>query len=85
MIKVIIVKFCFQSKFQKQVSRCLSAWMDWAIYPPDFLINLQAIFLGQPGSNTGLFGVSIIKTVVVFTLKPHRKRIHAAQVVYKTI
>lgn len=27
--------------------RCLAAWMDWAVYPPGFIVNLQSIFLGQ--------------------------------------
>ena len=33
--------------FQKQVLRCVAAWMDWAVYTPDFLYDLQNIFLGQ--------------------------------------
>ncbi|EDO34857.1 predicted protein [Nematostella vectensis] len=37
-------------QLRKQVTRCLSAWMDWAIYQPDFLVNLQNIFLGQQES-----------------------------------
>ena len=36
---------CFY--FQKQVLRCVAAWMDWAVYTPDFLYDLQNIFLGQ--------------------------------------
>ncbi|XP_046851921.1 U2 snRNP-associated SURP motif-containing protein-like [Xenia sp. Carnegie-2017] len=34
-------------QFRKQVLKCLAAWTSWAIYPPDFLVNLQNIFLGQ--------------------------------------
>ncbi|XP_073256675.1 U2 snRNP-associated SURP motif-containing protein-like [Porites lutea] len=33
--------------FRKQVLRCLAAWMDWAVYTPDFLFNLENIFLGH--------------------------------------
>lgn len=33
--------------FQKQVLRCVAAWMDWAVYTPDFLYDLQNIFLGH--------------------------------------
>ncbi|XP_020630769.1 U2 snRNP-associated SURP motif-containing protein-like [Orbicella faveolata] len=33
--------------FRKQVLRCVAAWMDWAVYTPDFLYDLQNIFLGQ--------------------------------------
>lgn len=33
--------------FQKQVLRCLAAWMDWAVYTPDFLIELENVFLGH--------------------------------------
>jgi len=33
-------------KFRKQVLSCLSAWQDWSLYPPQFLINLQNVFVG---------------------------------------
>ena len=33
--------------FQKQVLRCLAAWMDWAVFTPDFLIELENVFLGH--------------------------------------
>ena len=33
--------------FQKQVLRCLGAWMDWAVYTPDFLFDLENVFLGH--------------------------------------
>jgi len=43
--------------FKKQVLRCLTAWIDWAIYPMDYLMRLQNIFMGEqskmPGSSTG--------------------------------
>ena len=32
--------------FQQKVMLCFRAWEDWAIYPNDYLINLQNIFLG---------------------------------------
>ena len=37
---------------QKQVLRCLAAWMDWAVYTPDFLFNLENIFLGHTEKNS---------------------------------
>ncbi|XP_068686027.1 U2 snRNP-associated SURP motif-containing protein-like [Montipora foliosa] len=33
--------------FRKQVLRCLAAWMDWAVYTPDFLFELENVFLGH--------------------------------------
>lgn len=33
--------------FRKQVLRCLAAWMDWAVYTPDFLFDLENVFLGH--------------------------------------
>lgn len=33
-------------QFKQRVMACFRAWEDWAIYPNDFLINLQNIFLG---------------------------------------
>ncbi|XP_025080293.1 U2 snRNP-associated SURP motif-containing protein-like isoform X1 [Pomacea canaliculata] len=33
-------------QFKQKVMACFRAWEDWAIYPNDFLINLQNIFLG---------------------------------------
>lgn len=33
-------------QFKQKVMNCFRAWEDWAIYPNDFLINLQNIFLG---------------------------------------
>lgn len=38
---------CVYFYFQKQVLRCVAAWMDWAVYTPDFLYDLQNIFLGH--------------------------------------
>ncbi|KAK2573566.1 U2 snRNP-associated SURP motif-containing protein [Acropora cervicornis] len=32
---------------KKQVLRCLAAWMDWAVFTPDFLIELENVFLGH--------------------------------------
>lgn len=33
-------------QFKQRVMSCFRAWEDWAIYPNDFLIRLQNIFLG---------------------------------------
>ncbi|KAK3095578.1 hypothetical protein FSP39_016278, partial [Pinctada imbricata] len=33
-------------QFKQKVMGCFRAWEDWAIYPNDYLINLQNIFLG---------------------------------------
>ena len=32
--------------FKQRVLSCFRAWEDWALYPMEFLINLQNIFLG---------------------------------------
>merc|ERR1740129_1713087 len=32
--------------FKQRVVACFRAWEDWALYPMDFLIKLQNIFLG---------------------------------------
>ena len=32
--------------FKQRVMNCFRAWEDWALYPQDFLIKLQNIFLG---------------------------------------
>jgi len=32
--------------FKQRVVSCFKAWEDWALYPPQFLIQLQNIFLG---------------------------------------
>ena len=31
---------------KQRVLQCCRAWEDWAVYPPEFLISLQNIFLG---------------------------------------
>ncbi|XP_059173401.1 U2 snRNP-associated SURP motif-containing protein-like isoform X2 [Physella acuta] len=33
-------------QFKQKVMNCFRAWEDWAVYPNDFLITLQNIFLG---------------------------------------
>ncbi|KAL4220667.1 U2 snRNP-associated SURP domain-containing protein [Mactra antiquata] len=33
-------------QFKQKVMLCFRAWEDWAVYPNEFLINLQNIFLG---------------------------------------
>jgi U2-associated protein SR140 len=32
--------------FKQRVMMCFRAWEDWTIYPQEFLIQLQNIFLG---------------------------------------
>ena len=52
-----IISMLFQ--FQKQVLRCLAAWMDWAVYTPDFLFDLENVFLGhgdKPGISQTVVG-----------------------------
>lgn len=48
--------------FKQRVLACFRAWEDWAIYPQDFLIKLQNIFLGlvptAQGGNNGNNGTS---------------------------
>ena len=35
--------------FKQRVVNCFKAWEDWALYPQDFLIKLQNIFMGFVG------------------------------------
>merc|ERR1711997_1188787 len=35
--------------FRQRVINCFRAWEDWALYPQDFLIKLQNIFMGFVG------------------------------------
>ncbi|KAL1437019.1 hypothetical protein MTO96_049033 [Rhipicephalus appendiculatus] len=52
-VKVANASF-FRKGFQQRVMSCFRAWEDWAIYPNDFLIRLQNIFLGLvPSSKPG--------------------------------
>ncbi|XP_074657715.1 U2 snRNP-associated SURP motif-containing protein-like isoform X2 [Tubulanus polymorphus] len=37
-------------QFKQKVMNCFRAWEDWAIYPNDFLIRLQNVFLGLVSS-----------------------------------
>ncbi len=40
--------------FKQRVMNCFRAWEDWALYPQDYLIKLQNIFLGfVPTQNRG--------------------------------
>ena len=39
--------------FYQRVCNCFRAWEDWALYPQDFLIKLQNIFLGLVGGGGG--------------------------------
>lgn len=38
--------------FKQRVMACFRAWEDWALYPMDFLIKLQNIFLGLVSSGS---------------------------------
>jgi len=38
--------------FKQRVMTCFRAWEDWALYPMDFLIKLQNIFLGLVSSGS---------------------------------
>ncbi|XP_028162192.1 U2 snRNP-associated SURP motif-containing protein-like [Ostrinia furnacalis] len=33
--------------FRARVTRVLQAWADWAVYPTDFLLHINDVFLGQ--------------------------------------
>lgn len=37
--------------FKQKILNCIRAWEDWAIYPNDYLVNLQNIFLGLLNQN----------------------------------
>ena len=47
-------------QFKQRVMQCCRAWEDWAIYPQEFLVNLQNIFLGL---------VKRVRIVISFVLK----------------
>lgn len=36
-----------QEGFRARVTRILQAWADWAVYPTEFLLRLNDVFLGQ--------------------------------------
>ncbi|CAH2218616.1 jg13595 [Pararge aegeria aegeria] len=36
-----------QEGFRARVTRILQAWADWAVYPTDFLLHVNDVFLGQ--------------------------------------
>lgn len=36
-----------QEGFRARVTRILQAWADWAVYPTDFLLHINDVFLGQ--------------------------------------
>merc|ERR1719309_1919321 len=38
--------------FKQRVMACFRAWEDWALYPMDYLIKLQNVFLGLVASDT---------------------------------
>ena len=35
-----------RESFKQKVLLCIRAWEEWAIYPNDYLVNLQSRFLG---------------------------------------
>lgn len=37
--------------FKQKILSCIRAWEDWAIYPNDYLVNLQNRFLGLLNQN----------------------------------
>ncbi|KAA0202237.1 hypothetical protein HAZT_HAZT006479 [Hyalella azteca] len=43
-------------QLKQRVLQCCRAWEDWAVYPPEFLISLQNIFLGlvKRSANNGI-------------------------------
>jgi U2-associated protein SR140 len=42
--------------FKQKILICIRAWEDWTMYPNEYLVNLQNLFLGlvSSGSNTKL-------------------------------
>lgn len=48
---------------------CFQAWEDWTVYPNDFLINLQNIFLGLvPNTKVSYIYIKLKKIVLDFYL-----------------
>ncbi|XP_013176559.1 PREDICTED: U2 snRNP-associated SURP motif-containing protein [Papilio xuthus] len=49
-----------QEGYRARVARVLQAWADWAVYPTDFLLHINDIFLGhdkEDGGSAGVVGV----------------------------
>lgn len=48
-------------QLKQRVLQCCRAWEDWAVYPPEFLISLQNIFLGlvKRSANNGMDGLDV--------------------------
>ena len=40
--------------FKQKVMSCVRAWEDWAIYPNDYLVKLQSVFLGLLGNKSNI-------------------------------
>lgn len=36
--------------FKQKILNCIRAWEDWAMYPNEYLVNLQNLFLGLVSS-----------------------------------
>ncbi|KAH9628397.1 hypothetical protein HF086_015927 [Spodoptera exigua] len=47
-----------QEGFRARVTRILQAWADWAVYPTDFLLHINDIFLGQDKETDTVPGMS---------------------------
>lgn len=58
-----------QEGFRARVTRILQAWADWAVYPTDFLLHINDIFLGQdkerrPSTEAGVGGAGAVEEAV---------------------
>ena len=49
----VVPRLTNSNLFFQRVCNCFRAWEDWALYPQDFLIKLQNIFLGLVGGGGG--------------------------------
>lgn len=45
-------------QLKQRVLQCCRAWEEWAVYPPEFLISLQNIFLGLVKRVSLTYGLS---------------------------
>jgi hypothetical protein len=58
------------SECKQKVMGCFQAWEDWTVYPNDFLINLQNIFLGLvPNTKVSYIYMKLKKIVLDFLTK----------------
>lgn len=72
---------CFQNiegrmkaeQFKQKVMHCFRAWEDWAIYPSEFLIKLQNVFLGLVPLNQQSKEQEIVDSPIITSGMPDKE------------